>query len=135
MNYMLLTRNFAYSHGQILVAFLSASMHPWHTFDPMHFAINQATRSSSQGKFHSWITIIQVGRDFVRSGVQSLAEVSVSNEVIPGCLWLCPVGSAKPPRTVLSSFLMRHLNCNVNNILLINSKCNSLCPKKRKMSF
>jgi len=52
MKYVLFTSNFAYNHDQILFALSCASVHPLHTIDPMHFAINEVTRSSYQVKFH-----------------------------------------------------------------------------------
>lgn len=112
---MLFTTNSAYYHDQILTAL---SVHSLHTFDLMRFAINQATRPSYQGKYHSCRGVIQVGRDFMRYLVQRLAESRVSPAVRPSFLGICPVGSQKPPRTVLLSFLLGHLNCNVNNTLL-----------------
>lgn len=116
---MLFTSNFAYNLDEILVGLSSASMHVLHTFDPMCFAINQATSSSYQGKSHSWIRINQVGRDLVQSVIQPLGEISVGYGVRPRGSGLCPVGSGRPPRTVLFSFLLGHLNCTVNNILLL----------------
>lgn len=112
---MLFTTNSAYNYDQILTTW---SVHSLRTFDLMRFAINQATRPSYQGKYSSCSGVIQVGRDFVRYLVQCLAESCVSSAVRPSFLGICPVGSQKPPRTVLLSFLLGHLNCNLNNTLL-----------------
>lgn len=99
MKYMLFRSNFVYNLDEILVGLSSGCMYALHTFDPMCFAINQATSSSYQGKSHSWIRINQVGRDLVQSVVQPLGEISVGYGVRPGSSGLCPVRSWKPPRT------------------------------------